>query len=67
MTIKSTTWQDETRELLNGRSVKITYKMIADAIGVTEGWVKLFAIGKTENPGINTVEALHNYLMQHKL
>lgn len=67
MTIKSTTWQDETRELLNGRSVKITYKMIADAIGVTEGWVKLFAIGKTENPGINTVEALYNYLMQHKL
>lgn len=67
MIIKTTKWQDETRTLLQNRPVTITYKMIAEAIGVTEAWVKLFAIGRTENPGVNTVEAMNNYLKSHKV
>jgi hypothetical protein len=67
MTIKTTKWQDETRYLLQNRPVTVTYKMIADAIGVTEAWVKLFAIGRTENPGVNTVEAMNNYLKSYKV
>jgi hypothetical protein len=67
MTIKTTKWQDETRHLLQNRPVTVTYKMIADAIGVTEAWVKLFAIGRTENPGVNTVEAMNNYLKTYKV
>ena len=67
MTIKTTKWQDETRHLLQNRPVTVTYKMIADALGVTEAGVKLFAIGITENPGVNTVEAMNNYLKTYKV
>lgn len=66
MTIKTTNFRDETLRLLNTRSVTLTYKTIADAIGVTEGWVKLFAMNKIENPGVNTIEALNNLLKTYK-
>jgi hypothetical protein len=67
MIVKTTKWQDETRKLLLNRPATLSYKTIADSIGVTEAWVKLFAIGRTENPGVNTVEALNNYLKTYKV
>lgn len=63
--IKTTTWRDATRSALANRPVTLTYKKIALAIGVTEGWLKGFASGTTLNPGVNHVEALDNYLKQY--
>jgi len=66
MTIKTTNFRDSTLRLLNNRPVTLTYKSIADSIGVTEAWVKLFAMNKIENPGVNTIEALNNLLKSYK-
>ena len=62
MTIKTTKFRDDTLKLLNNRPVTLTYKSIAESIGVTEAWVKLFAMNRIDNPGVNTIEALNNLL-----
>jgi hypothetical protein len=56
-----------TRRMLVERPRKLTLRMIADEIGITERWLLNFASGKTPNPGVNTVQALYEYLAGKEL
>ena len=62
----ASTWRDSTRDLLNNRPASLTIAKIAEDCDVSEGWLRLFARGKIENPGVATVECLHKYLSAYK-
>jgi hypothetical protein len=56
--------RDEARQLLANRSVKITYKDIASATGVSLRWIENFAAGDIVNPGVCYVEAIKDFLTE---
>jgi enoyl-[acyl-carrier-protein] reductase (NADH) len=56
-----------TRQLINDRPAKISIKMIADEIGKTSAWVNMIANGDIKNPGINSIQKLHDYLQNNKV
>ena len=39
-----------------------TDKALANAIGVSTPWIKLFREGETKNPGVDTVQRLYEHL-----
>lgn len=52
-----------TKQLVEGAPRHITYVQMADATGVTVSWISKLMHGKIENPGVNHVQALHDYLI----
>jgi hypothetical protein len=63
---KESKWRDSTRDLLNNRPASLSISKVAEACDVSEAWLRLFARGKIENPGVATVECLHTYLKNYK-
>lgn len=63
---KESTWRDSTRDLLNNRPAHLSISKVAEACNVSEAWLRLFARGQIENPGVATVECLHNFLKEFK-
>lgn len=57
-----TTFRDNTRTLLLNRPASLTIATIAKDINVSTAWLNMFARGKIDNPGVVTIETLHNYL-----
>jgi len=58
-------WRDQVREQLNNRPATLKIEDLAEAINVSETWLRLFARGKIPNPGVMTVEALSKYLTNY--
>lgn len=56
----------EALDLLENRSVKLTYAKIAEEADLTEGWVRAFARSAITNPGVRSVEKLITYLNDKK-
>lgn len=40
----------------------ITYTVMSQQCGVSIAWISRFAADKIPNPGVDTVQALHDYL-----
>lgn len=54
--------RDKVLELLRERPRSMTYKKIAEDTDIPEGWLKVFAGGNIDDPSVNRVETLYNYL-----
>lgn len=52
-----------TQQLVSTAPRKITYTMMAEAVGVSIAWISRFANDKIEDPGVKTVQRLHDYLV----
>lgn len=64
MSEKHTGIRDNTLKMLHNRPASLSFGKIAEATGLTVGWLKAFSRGQIENPGVNTVEALQAYLSE---
>lgn len=53
-----------TQQLVSDAPRRITYTMMAEAIGVSVAWISRFAGNKIEDPGVKTVQRLHDYLVE---
>ncbi len=54
---------DETLLLLKHRSATLELKQIAKAIDVSPNWLSMLNKGKIENPGVLSIQRLHDYLI----
>ena len=52
-----------TQQLVINAPRTVTYEMMANACEASTKWISLLAAGKLNNPGIVTVQALHDYLV----
>lgn len=59
---KGTELLEETKVLLRDRPASLSMQDVADAVGVSIAWLRLFARGKAKNPGVTTVGKLNQYL-----
>ncbi len=58
----STQWRDKTLKLLKDRDSSITFRIIQNDTGLKEDWLTKFAQGLIDDPSVNKVETLLNYL-----
>lgn len=56
---------DRTKKLLKSRGRSLTLHEIAEALELSEHWLRSFASGRANNPGIQRLEKLHNYLTEY--
>lgn len=56
---------ERTRELLCKRPANLQINKIAKEVRVSTAWLNKFARGKIKNPGVVTICALHNYLLNY--
>lgn len=63
----TTTLRDATLNLVTNRPAHLKLKQIADDTGVPEGWLKIFAQGRIEDPSVNRIETIYNYLSDKTL
>lgn len=61
-----TSWRDETIALLKNRPACLTLKEIAAQTDVSVAWVRQFARGEIDNPGVNTVQKIKEFLLNFK-
>jgi len=61
-----TSWRDTTRNLLNKRPASLKIEQIAKDLGVSSAWLRMFARGEIDNPGVNTIQSLNAYLKNYK-
>lgn len=59
--------RDKVLDLLANRPREQTLKGIAEATGLPEAWLKVFAQGRIQDPSVNRVETLYNYLSEKPL
>ncbi|WLJ71214.1 hypothetical protein [Sphingomonas phage Birtae] len=53
-----------TLDLVQSAPRSITYSKMAQECGVSVAWISRFAASKIDNPGIVTVQCLHDYLVK---
>jgi hypothetical protein len=58
----TTKLRDATLELLTNRSVKLTLARINADTGLPETWLSMFGQGRIDDPSVNKVETLYEYL-----
>ena len=56
---------DRARELLAGRPQDLSLVKIAAETGLDYSWLSKFSQGRIPNPGVKSVQTLHDYLVQH--
>lgn len=61
-TVPAQSWRDITHKLLVERPRSLTYDEISKHTGISVPWLRDFAGGRRENPGICTVQALYEFL-----
>lgn len=54
---------DRTKKLLHERG-DTSLREIAEATGINEHWLRSFSCDRADNPGIQRLETLHNYLVE---
>jgi len=52
-----------TQALVSNAPRCVTFTMMAQKAGVSVAWISRFANGQIPNPGVNTVQRLHDYLI----
>lgn len=57
-----TSLRDNTLKMLKNRPASLTFTQISRDTGISVGWLKAFSCGQVDNPGVNTVETLGQYL-----
>lgn len=57
-----TTLRDETLRLLADRPARITFKRISKDTGLPESWLSMFGNGSINDPSVNRIETLYEYL-----
>jgi transcriptional regulator with XRE-family HTH domain len=62
--IKKSSLLDETRNLLSNRPKWLTNATIAKDLDLSVGWISGVETGKIKNPGVNSIEALRDYLKE---
>ena len=64
-----TSLRDKTRELLDNRSRKITLDDVAREAKLPRPWLKAFAEGRIDDPGVCRIQTLYEHLTgkPHKL
>lgn len=55
---------DRTKRLLKERG-ETSLREIAEATGINEHWLRSFSCDRADNPGIQRLEKLHNYLAEY--
>lgn len=53
---------EKTKKLLNERPRKLLLANISFETGLTVPWLKKFAIGEIENPSVNRIQKLYEFL-----
>lgn len=64
--MKSKGLRDTAMQLLTNRPVSLKIKAIAKDLNISESWLRTFASGNIENPGVVTIEALIAYLQNYQ-
>lgn len=59
--------RDKTLDLLKDRPRAKTLKVVSTDTGIGLPWLNLFLQNKIQNPSVNTVQSLYEYLTQEKL
>lgn len=59
---KGTELLTETRKLLEDRPASLPMVTVAESVGVSIAWLRMFARGEATNPGVVTVGKLNAYL-----
>ncbi len=54
-------------EALRKRPADIQLKHIAEATGISAGWLSMFRQGRIANPSYETIKTLHEYLNSIKV
>lgn len=57
-----TTWRDEAIEALRSRPAYLSLEDVAKGSGLSVGWLKSLAQGRSMEPSVNRVETLLAYL-----
>jgi len=55
---------DRTKKLLAARG-PLSLREIGEATGISEHWLRSFSCDRADNPGIQRLEKLHNYLTEY--
>lgn len=63
----TTTLYDATLKLLKDRSRSVVLKQISRDTGLTHSWLTLLCSGALENPSVNKIQTLYEYLSNSKL
>ena len=63
----STSLRDKTLDLIQNRSVKLTFLVMSAETGIGERWMRMFSKDQIPNPGVNTIQTLYEYLSKKKL
>jgi transcriptional regulator with XRE-family HTH domain len=61
-TIHSVGLRARTLELVKSAPRAVTYTVMAEACGLSVSWISRFASNKIDNPGVDSVQTLHDYL-----
>ena len=62
-----TSLRDRTLELLRDRNKLVTFRTIQNETKIKEDWLAKFSQGLIDNPSVNKIQTLYNYLSGHKL
>ena len=54
-----------TKKLLRARGRGLTLREISEATQINEHWLRSFASDRADNPGVQRLEKLHNYLTEY--
>ena len=57
----------KTLELIQTRSVRLTLRKISEDTGLSESWLEGFHEGRIQNPSVNRVQKLYEYLTNSTL
>lgn len=57
-----TSLRDKTLKLLHNRDKEITFRKIQNDTGIKYDWLNKFAQGLIDDPSVNLIQTLHNYL-----
>lgn len=59
--------RDKTLELLQDRPRSKTLKVVSEETGIGLPWLNLFLQNRIQNPSVNTIQSLYEYLTNAKL
>lgn len=57
-----TTLRDRTLSLLQDRPARVSLKLISEETGLPESWLSMFGQGNIDDPSVNRIETLYEYL-----
>lgn len=59
--------RDVTVEALKNRPASLKLRDIAEATAIPEGWLRMLAQGRIDDPGVNRVQTVYEHLTNKRL